>query len=623
MSFNLISKDRRFFPLFWTMFLGALNDNLFKNALVLLITYKSVSLVGLNSAALVAMCGGIFILPFFLFSATAGQLADSISKTKLIRVTKMTEFAVMFLAAVGFYFEEFNLLMIVLFLMGTQSAFFGPLKYGIIPELINRDELVVGNAFIGGGTFLAILIGTILGGVAVSNSSATLVSAIAVLLISGLGIISSLLVKECEPVDSTVKPDYTFIRPTIDIIKLTMKDKKIFNACMGISWFWFIGAAILSLIPSLSKDLFHGNETIGTLFLATFTIGMGLGSFLSERLSQKRPEVGMVPIATVLMSIFLADMAYCANQFSGPDSVGLIGLNEFFKYDYSLRAVLDLLLVSIFGGTYIIPQFTFLQDYTPRNILSRIIAGNNIWNAIFMVSAAVLIMVFSSLSVSIPETFYIIAGLNFLFSFYLFYVNSAVTWRFICWVASKLMYNLEIEGRENIPNEGPVIITCNHVSFIDWILIMSASPRPVRFVIDYAYYYAKGLRFFFKQVHLIPIATKKEDPEVLERAFEEMKNALEQGDVLGIFPEGWITRDGKMRRFQPGIKKIISMHPSVVIAPMVIQGLWGSFYSFEGKGVFKGFSFKRRKVTLKILPAISAEKFDLKEFETSVHAEQK
>lgn len=577
--------------------------------------------MGLNSAALVAMCGGIFILPFFLFSATAGQLADKMSKTTLIRVTKVTEFAVMTLAATGFYFNNFNLLMIVLFLMGTQSAFFGPLKYGIIPQLISRDELVVGNAFIGGGTFLAILIGTILGGVAVSSPSATIVTAIAVLSISGLGIVSSFLVQNCEPVDRSVRPDYTFFKPTLDIIKLTMKDKNIFQACMGISWFWFIGAAILSLIPSLCKDVFMGSETVGTLFLATFTIGMGIGSFLAERLSQNRPEVGMVPIAAVMMSLFLADMAYCAGQFSAPSGDALLGFKEFFNYDYSLRAIIDLLLVSIFGGTYIIPQFTFLQDYTPRNILSRIIAGNNIWNAIFMVSAAVLIMVLSSLSVSIPEIFFIIAGLNFVFSFYLYFTNSSVTVRFICWFLSKTMYRLKIEGRENIPDEGAVIIACNHVSFIDWILIMSASPRPVRFVIDHAYYYAKGMRFWFKQAHLIPIATKREDPEILNQAFLDMKTGLEEGHVLGIFPEGWITRDGKMKKFQPGIKKITSMHPTVVV-PMVIQGLWGSFYSFEGKGVMKGFSLKRRRVTLKILPAISAEDFDLKKLEELVHSEQ-
>jgi 1-acyl-sn-glycerol-3-phosphate acyltransferase len=602
------------------MFLGALNDNLFKNALVLLITYKSISLFGLNSGALVAMCGGVFILPFFLFSATAGQLADKLSKTTMIRATKITEFIVMTLAALGFYFENFNLLMLVLFLMGTQSTFFGPLKYGIIPQLIKRDELVVGNAYIGGGTFLAILVGTILGGVSVSSDDPTIITSFGVLFISFIGIVTSYMVKNVEPVDNEVKPDFTFVRPTIDIIKLTMKEKSIFHTCMGISWFWFIGAAILSLIPGLCKDIFNGSEAVGTMFLATFTIGMGIGSFVAERLSQKRPEVGMVPIAAVFMSIFLADLAYCATSFSS-SSPTLLNVSQFFEHDYSVRAVLDLLLVSIFGGTYIIPQFTYLQDFTPRNILSRIIAGNNIWNAIFMVSAAVMIMGLSMIGLKISHMFYIIALMNFIFSFYLFFVNSATTWRFICWFLSKVMYRLEIEGREHIPDEGPVVMACNHVSFVDWIMIMSASPRPVRFVIDHAYYYARGMKFWLRQAHLIPIATKRENPQVLQEAFEEMERGLTEGHVLGIFPEGWITRDGKMRPLQPGINKIVSMHPEVVIVPMVIKGLWGSFYSFEGKGVLKGLSLKRRKVTLKILPAIKATEFDLKQLEKQLHTE--
>ena len=620
MSINLISKDKRFFPLFWTMFLGALNDNLFKNALVLLITYKSVSLFGLNSAALVAMCGGIFILPFFLFSATAGQLADKMSKTKMIKLTKITEFVVMFLAVLGFYFENFSLLMCVLFLMGTQSTFFGPLKYGIIPQLIDRDELVLGNAYIGGGTFLAILVGTILGGVAVSGSEPTIIASAGVLIISGLGIYSSLFVKQVEPVDKEVVPDFTFIRPTMDIIKLTMSEKSIFRTCMGISWFWFIGAAILSLIPSLCKDVFHGSESVGTLFLATFTIGMGIGSFVAEKLSQNRPEIGMVPISAVLMSVFLADLAYCASSFSVL-TLTLLDVSDFFSQEYSIRAIADLLFVSIFGGTYIIPQFTYLQDFTPQKILSRIIAGNNIWNAIFMVAAAVMIMILSMFKVEIFEILLIIAGLNFLYSFYLFFTNSEVAWRFNCWFLSKIMYRLKIEGRENIPNDGPVILVCNHVSFVDWILIMAASTRPVRFVIDHTYYNARGMKFWMKQANLIPIATKRENPDILEEAFLEMERGLVNGDVLGIFPEGWITRDGKMRSLQPGINKIAKMHPEVVVVPMVIKGLWGSFFSFEGKGVLKGLSIKRRKVTLKILPAINVENFDLKKLEQSLHKE--
>jgi len=620
-SLKLISSDKRFFPLFWTMFLGALNDNFFKNALIILITYRGISLMDLPSSALVAMAGGIFILPFFLFSATAGQLADKLSKTTLIRVTKITELFVMLVATLGFYTGNYLLLLVTLFLMGTQSTFFGPLKYGIIPQLLGRSELVTGNAFIGGGTFLAILIGTILGGLSISAKDPILVVSLGVMVVSVLGIIFSFFIEDVEPMDPEVKPDFTFVRPTMDILKLTMSDSKIFHTCIGISWFWFLGAAILSLLPALCKDIFYSSEKVGTMFLASFTIGMGIGSFFAERLSQRRPEVGMAPLALLGMSFFMFDLAYCGLNFSKPVSSELLNLSQFFTYDYSLRALIDLLFVSIFGGMYIIPQFTFLQDYTPRNILSRIIAGNNILNSLFMVSAAILIMVLASSGLNIPKIFIILAGLNFLFSFYNYYVNSAVTIRFISWFIAKIFYRISIEGRENIPESGSVIIAANHVSFIDWILISAASPRPVRFVIDQAFYFSKPLNFWFKQAHLIPIATTKESPEVLENAFTLMKEGLLNGDVLGLFPEGWITRDGQVRKFQPGIRKIVRMDPAVVVVPLVIKGLWGSFFSFEGKGVLRGISFKRRRVILKILPAIGHDEFDFKKLEAIVHEE--
>ncbi|PIK15170.1 MFS transporter [Halobacteriovorax sp. JY17] len=614
MSLKLISTDRRFSPLFWTMFLGALNDNFFKNALVIIIAYKSISLMGLSSQSLVALAGGIFILPFFLFSATAGQLSDKLSKSKLVKYTKVTEFLIMLVAGLGFYTSNFYILLITLFLMGTQSSFFGPLKYGIIPQLLKREELVSGNAVIGGGTFLAILIGTIIGGLAVTSESNSIVIAIGIISVAAIGFMTSLFMPAVEAVDDKVKPDYTFFKPTLEIIKITMKDKKIFHTCMGISWFWFLGAAILSLLPNLCKDIFNSSEQVGTLFLASFTIGMGIGSFLAEKLSQKRPEMGMVPLAALGMSIFLVDMSYSAMNFSYSTSSDLFNISEFFNHEYSLRALLDLFIVSIFGGMFIIPQFTFLQDYAPRNILSRIIAGNNIWNAIFMVSAAVCIMVLSGKGISIPWIFFILAVGNFLYFFYIYFQNSAVTLRFIFWMMSKFFYSVKIEGREHIPDRGAVVIASNHVSFVDWIMVMAACPRPVRFVIDHVYYYRTGFTFWLKQAHLIPIATKKDDPEMLVNAFKEIENGLTNGDVIGLFPEGWITRDGKLRKFQPGIKKIVSMQPTVVI-PMVIDGLWGSFFSFEGKGVLKGFKFSKRDVTLKILPPVTSEEFDFKELE--------
>lgn len=621
MSLEFIFKDRRFWPLFWTQFLGAMNDNFFKNALVMLITYKSISLMGLSSASVVAMAGGVFIFPFFLFSATAGQIADRYEKATVIRYTKISEFLIMFVAALGFYFDSYQMLMFVLFCMGAQSAFFGPLKYGILPNLLKTEELVTGNAFVGGGTFLAILIGTIFGGLATTIEGASVVIGIGILLVSFIGILTSKKVINVNNADESIKVDYTFIKPTIDIIKLTAKNKKVFYSVLGISWFWFLGAAILSVLPGLVKDYFYGDQSVGTLFLATFTIGMGLGSFFCNKLSFKRVEVGMVPLAALFMGIFLFDMYLVGDSWQGA-SKELLSITGYLAEENSIRALIDLLLVSAFGGMFIIPQFAYIQHETPENEVSRIIAGNNIWNTIFMVVAAVLIMVMDSMGMTIPKILGIFAFVNIIFSFIIYYfVYSEEALRFLGWIIAKVLYKVEVKGRENMPQDGPYVIASNHVSFVDWILVMSVCPRPVRFVIDHTYYNAPMGPFWFDQARLIPIATRRESPEVLATAYEEMSKALEENHILGIFPEGYLTRNGKMRAFQPGLTKIIRRNPVPVI-PLAIDGLWGSFFSHSGKGPLKGLPsiFKRRKVKLTIGEPMLPDQLDMKILETKIHA---
>ncbi len=620
MSFNLVYKDSRFWPLFWTQFLGALNDNFFKNALVILITYKSISLFGLNSSSLVAMAGGIFILPFFLCSATAGQIADKYDKSTIIKIAKVSELVIMALAGIGFYTNNYLILMVVLFLMGAQSSFFGPLKYGIIPDLLHNDEIVTGNAFIASGTFIAILIGTIIGGLSASFESAQSIISLGVVAVSLIGIAFSLKVKHAPARDKSLQVDYTFLPPAWEIMKLTMKDKKIFHTIMGVSWFWFIGAMILSLLPALVKDVFFGSGVVGTLFLATFSIGMGVGGALCDKLSGKRVEVGMVPMAAVLMSLFMFDLGYVGANWQGNANEGLLNISQFFMQDNSIRAVIDLFFVSIFGGLFIIPQMAFIQRYSPKEIVARTIAGNNIWNSLFMVMAAVMIIVFNILKFGPGEIFAIVAVINFLLSFYFFAIRSDETWRFVCWCFCHLLYDMEVQGEEKIPETGPVILCMNHISFVDWLMVMAVSNRPVRFIIDHLFYYVPTGPFWFKQASLIPIATKKENPEILEKAYADIAHGLQTGHILGLFPEGFISRNGQMRRFQPGVNRILKHDPTPVI-PIALEGLWGSFFSFSGGGPLKGLpTFSRRKVKLKIMDPISPEDFNLHDLEDKIHA---
>tara|TARA_R110000868_G_scaffold132381_15_gene343381 strand:- start:2828 stop:4726 length:1899 start_codon:yes stop_codon:yes gene_type:complete len=612
MTLALIFKDRRFWPLFWTQFLGALNDNFFKNALVILITYRAIDLWGMNSSTLVAFAGGIFILPFFLFSATAGQLADKYEKADVIRITKLTELAVMVVAAIGFWQDNFTLLMIVLFLMGTQSAFFGPLKYGIIPSLVHEDELVPANAAVSMGTFLSILIGTIAGGAVANLQNYVTPTAIGILGFAALGILTSLPIKHTGQRVKDLKVDWTFFRPTLQVLGITRKKKEVFRSVLGISWFWFFGAAILSVLPSYCKDVVYGDGKVGTMFLAMFTIGMGLGSFITERLSGKRVEVGMVPVACLGMSLFMFDLFWVGHTWE-IQPVTLFSVSEFLSMPQGVRALFDLFMISVCGGCYIVPQYTYVQEGSDREELSRTIAGNNIWNSLFMVVAAVSVMLMGPLG--IPMILLCLASVNTVVSFLSYAAYSEFTLRFWQMILTRIFYKVEIEGSENFPLSGPLVVASNHVSFLDWAFIAGVSPRPVRWVIDHAYYYKPGLPFWFKQGKLIPIATRKENPELLQKAFDGVANSVNDGKVIGLFPEGYISRDGQLRRFQPGVSKIVREH-KVNVIPVTISGLWGSVFSYEGgKVLFKMPRSLRRKVKIVIGKPMPAGEFQISELE--------
>lgn len=607
---RLLLGERRFGPLFFTQFLGALNDNFFKNALVILITYKSVTLLGLESGALVAAAGGIFILPFFLFSATAGQLADHYDKSFMVRVTKITELLFMSLAALGFIWESYELLFVVLFCMGAQSAFFGPLKYGILPEVLSARELVKGNSLVAAGTFVAILLGTIMGGKSAAVEGALTVISIGVILLSFIGLLLGYLVPATNRAQPELKINWNFFASTGEIIKMSRKDKNLFRTLMGVSWFWFLGAGVLSLLPVYVKDILGGSEEVATLFLAIFTVGMGLGAYICQLISREKSEVGVSPIAGLLMSFFLIDLWLTGYGHAQVDE--LLGLDSFLNSSGSLRAMIDLFFMSTFGGLFIIPQMTSLQEEAPAGEVARYIAANNIWNALFMVIVSVFIMVLYAVGMTSASVFAILGVMNLLFSFLLYAWRSEKTLRFIGQALTHSFYKLKVKGREHMPHRGPFIIVSNHVSFIDWLFLMAVAHAPVRFVIDHNYYYKKGLPFWLRQARLIPIAPKRESEERLGMALENISLALREGAVLGFFPEGFLTRDGKMRRFQPGLARILRQDP-VPVVPLVIKGLWGSTFSHEGAGVFKKWNgLRRRVVEIEIMPAIEPRDYDSK-----------
>ena len=607
--------DRRFWPMFWTQFLGAFNDNVFKNALVILITFKSYKLLGLGTEQMVALCGGVFILPFFLFSAVAGQICDKYNKDQLVRYIKVWEIVVMLLGSLGFFLENVPLLLITLFLMGLQSTFFGPIKYSILPEIIKKDELVEANALVEMGTFLAILLGTILGGVLISiEQSGKIFVSLAVLLFALKGYLFSRGINQLQPINSGLNIRFGILRPTWEVVQIIKQTKGLFLSVLGISWFWFLGASLLSIFPVYVKNVFNGNEHVVTLFLAIFSIGVAIGSMLCEKFSDKKLELGLVPIGTIGMSVFIIDLFFI-KALNGPE----VGIIEFFSTFNGIRATIDLLGLSIFSGFYIVPLYTFIQMFSKQEVRSRVIAANNVLNAFFMVFSAIFLGILYALNLSFGQIFLILGFLNLIVSLYIYTVIPEFMLRFISFLLTKVMYRFKVHGSENIPSKGGAILICNHVSFVDWLIIAAGIRRPPRYVMWYKFMQVPLVGFLFKDARVIPIAQKKEDPKILEDGMNEIKKGLLAGDLLCIFPEGEITKDGKLGKFRTGIEKILN-EVSVPVIPMTLNGLWGSFFSRvnNGKALSCWKTFLTRwfaRVELNIYPAWSSKEVSAKKLE--------
>ncbi|MBM4253833.1 MAG: MFS transporter [Deltaproteobacteria bacterium] len=571
-TFKLLGQ-RKFAPLFWVQFCGAFNDNLFKNALVLFIALRATSEA--ESGFFINMASGLFILPFILFAAIAGQLADKFEKSMLIRYTKVFEIGIMAMGAIALYLHKFELLLGVLFLLGTHSSIFGPLKYSILPQHLAEDELIAGNGLVEMGTFLAILLGTISAGLLLEHGHQYVATAI--LAVSVCGWWFSRYIPEAPASDPQLKLTKNPLPETKNLMSLAMAQKTVFLSILGISWFWFFGATILAQLPSFTKFVLFGNEQIVTLLLATFSISIGVGSMLCERLSRGDVEIGMVPFGAAGMTWFCLDLFL----MTYPPAGDLVGLSAFLETrgDFSpIRLLMDVGGIGLFGSFFIVPLYALIQQRSDERYRSRIVAANNLMNSLFMVASALMTMVLYNLGASTPEIFLTIAVLNLAVCTYIFALVPEFALRFGFWLLASTIYHLRYDGREHLPRRGAALLVCNHVSFIDWLVITAACNRPVRFVMDHRIFAAQGVNFIFKLCKAIPIAPAKESAEVKEKAFLAISDALRDDQVVCIFPEGMITHDGKLNAFKPGVERILAADPVPVIA-MAIGGLWGSFFS--------------------------------------------
>jgi len=586
-QFELLTQ-KRFMPFFVTQFFGAFNDNVFKNALIILIAFQGAQFIGTDTDLLINIAAALFILPFFLFSATAGQWIDKYEKSKSIRLIKLLEVAIMLMAAFAFLQGYIFALVVLLFLMGTQSTFFGPAKYSYIPQHLKVTELVEGNALVQMGTFVAILFGTIVGGVMIAQEQGRQYVAYAIVVFAIAGYLSSRFIPVTPSLNKDLKINWNIFSETCRNIKFLKTNRTVFLSILGISWFWFLGATYLVQLPNYTKTALGGNEQVVTFLLTLFTVGIGTGSLLCNNLSGKKVEIGLVPFGSIGLTLFGVDLYFSQSHMM---PLATMGIKEFLSVEY-LRLIADVLLIGFFGGLYIVPLMALVQQRSDPEHMSRVIAGNNIINALMMVLSAIIAIVVLSSGFSIAQLFFLVAIFNAFVAVYIYSLVPEFFMRFMVWLLIHSIYHVKSKDLDKIPEEGAVVLVCNHVSFVDALIVAGCIRRPVRFVMHYKIYKLPILNFIFRIAKTIPIAGRYEDKNLLEKAFDDIDAALADGDIVCIFPEGKLTSNGEMNTFRDGVERIIERR-AVPVIPMALHGLWGSVFSRQKANVFyrllKGF----------------------------------
>ncbi|MCS9379812.1 MFS transporter [Pseudomonas aeruginosa] len=617
-QFALLGK-RRFLPFFITQLLGAFNDNIFKQSLILAILYH-LSVSG-DRSLLVNLCALLFILPFFLFSALGGQFGEKYNKDALMRALKLAEVGIMLVGAAGFVFGSLPLMFVALFAMGTHSALFGPVKYSILPQHLHEDELVGGNALVEMGTFLAILAGTIGAGVLMSHAHYAAAVATAVVLVAACGYLASRGIPRAAAALPGLKLDWNIFAQSWSILRLGLGPRPaVSRSLVGNSWFWFLGAVYLTQIPTFAKEWLHGDESVVTLILTVFSVGIALGSMLCEKLSGRKVEIGLVPFGSIGLTVFGILLWWHAGGI--PPGEAPYDWLAVLRHHETWAVLADILFIGIFGGFYIVPLYALIQARTDEDKRARVIAANNILNALFMVAAALVSILFLSVAkLSIPQLFLALSLMNVAVNVYIFKIVPEFTMRFLVWLLSHTMYRVRHVNLEAIPDEGAAVLVCNHVSYVDALLIAGSIRRPVRFVMYYRIFSLPVLNFVFRTAGAVPIAARHEDEGIYERAFQRIADYLRDGELVCIFPEGKLTADGEMNEFRAGIERIIEETPVPVI-PMALQGLWGSFFSRDpNKGFFRRLWSRVSLVAGESVAPEAVERLDLQARVTSLRGE--
>ncbi|MBP6898840.1 MAG: MFS transporter [Burkholderiaceae bacterium] len=627
-QFGLL-RQRRFAPFFGVQFLGAANDNLFKFAFTVLVTYR-LQLDWLPPAQAGLVIGAAFIAPFLLFSATAGQLADRHDKARLTRWIKTLELAIVALGAWGFVQPQspaaVPLLLACIVLLGLHSTLFGPVKYAYLPQHLREQELTGGNGMVEMGTFVAILLGNLAGGLLIGLPEGGPVSggeavAAACLVLAVAGRLAAQWVPPSPASAPDLRVNWNPVSETLANLRLARAHPTVFRSLLGISWLWFFGAVLLSQFPAFARQVLHGDERVASLLLAVFSIGIACGSLLCERLARRHVEIGLVPLGAIGMSLFAADL-YLATRGLPPAAAGepLRGLAAFLALPAHWRVLADLALLSAAAGLFSVPMYALIQLRAPASHRARVIAANNILNALFMVASSLIVGALLTAGVSIPQLFGLLALANALVAAYIFWLVPEYLLRFVAYLLSRCVYRFRVTGDQHLPSEGAAILVCNHVSFVDAVLLMAASPRPVRFLMDHRIFAQPLLGPLFRLAKAIPLAPRAEDPVAYEAAFAAAAQVLREGELLGLFPEGAITRDGQLAEFRPGVLKILAEQP-VPVVPVGLSHLWGSFFSRVEGGRAMVRPFRRglfNRVRLSAGPALAPDQVTLPRLRAAV-----
>jgi 1-acyl-sn-glycerol-3-phosphate acyltransferase len=583
--------QRRFAPLFWVQALGTFNDNLFRNILLLMLTFVAVPRLGWDLGLAINLAAGLFILPFLLFSAWGGELADRVDKRRLVRLLKFVECVLMSLAAMAVWYQNLVALFVLLGLMGLQSALFGAVKFAILPQYLPSYELGRGNAWVHIGTFAAILAGALLAGVLAAlpdtlSRPAIMGTLIGVALLGWGASLAVPPVASAQPstggsatgaATRSAKRGRLRFRPLaslFEVLRGGVHSPVLWSAILAISVFWFLGASFLTQLPAWARAVAGGGEVMLSVLLVAFACGFGAGALACAKLSGGRLELGLVPLGALVIgaaSLLLA----------GVDSASTMGqpLTVLFDDPRVWRMLGGLMLVGLGGGIYIVPLYTLLQLGSHEAQRGRIIAANNICNALLMVVAAGYgWLMLSVLGLDLQSFVASLGGVALAVGVAMIVRRPRPVLRLLVFVLVALIYRLRLRGRHHVPASGAALVVCNHVSFMDALVIGGACPRPLRFLMDRPIYESPWLNWLFRLVGAIPVDSERSDPGGLRRTLDQVSQALRHGEVVMVFPEGRLTRDGEMQSFRRGLDLILARNP-VPVVPAGLAGLWGSWTS--------------------------------------------